>query len=141
MAKMYKTIRALPCHFKPFETGRSLIGECPTLRYGWRVRRYFYHASFTFDDDAEQNNYDHVKEKFDHHFIAKKNVIYERAKFNQRVQGEDELVENFVADLFRLAELCEHGFLKDEMMRDRLVVGLRNDKLSEKLQMNSGLTL
>ena len=50
-------------------------------------------------------------------------------------------MENFVADLFRLAELCEHGFLKDEMMRDRLVVGLRNDKLSEKLQMNSGLTL
>ena len=27
------------------------------------------------------------------------------------------------------------------MMRDRLVVGNRNDKLSEKLQMNSGLTL
>ena len=27
------------------------------------------------------------------------------------------------------------------MIRDRLVVGLRNDKLSEKLQMNSGLTL
>ena len=40
-----------------------------------------------------------VKEKFDHHFIAKKKVIYERAKFNQRAQGQDELVENFIADL------------------------------------------
>ena len=98
-------------------------------------------TSFTFDDGTDQNNYDRVKEKFDHHFIAKKNVIYERAKFNQRVQGEDELVENFVTDLFRVAELCEHGFLKDEMIRDRLVVALRNDKISEKLQMNSGLTL
>ena len=39
------------------------------------------------------------KEKFDHQFIAKKNVIYERAKFNQRVQGQDEPVENFVTDL------------------------------------------
>ena len=27
------------------------------------------------------------------------------------------------------------------MIIDRLVVGLRNDKLSQKLQMNSGLTL
>ena len=40
-----------------------------------------------------------VKEKFDHYFIAKKKVIYERAKFNQRAQGQDELVENFIADL------------------------------------------
>ena len=38
-------------------------------------------------------------------------------------------------DLYRLAE-CEYESLKDEM-----VVDLRNDKLSEKLQMNSGLTL
>ena len=39
-------------------------------------------------------------------------------------------------DLYRLAEFCEYESLKDEM-----VVDLRNDKLSEKLQMNSGLTL
>ena len=98
-------------------------------------------TSFTFDDGADQNNYDRVKEKFDHHFIAKKNVIYERAKFNQRVQGQAEPVEIFITDLYRLAEFCEYGSLKDEMIRDRLVVGVRNDKLSEKLKMNSGLTL
>ena len=96
-------------------------------------------TSFIFVDDADQNNYDRVKEKFDHYFIAKNNVIYERAKFNQRVQGQDEPVENFITDLYRLAEFC--GSLKDEMIRDRLFVGLKNDKLCEKLQMNSGLTL
>ena len=48
---------------------------------------------------------------------------------------------NFITDLYRLAEFCEYGSLKDEMIRDRLVVDLRNDKLSEKLQMISGLTL
>ena len=37
-------------------------------------------TSFTFDDSADQKNNDPVKEKFDHHFVAKKNVIYERAK-------------------------------------------------------------
>ena len=34
-----------------------------------------------------------------------------------------------------------NGSLRDEMIRDRLVVGLRNDKHSEKLQIYSGLTL
>lgn len=35
----------------------------------------------------------------------------------------------------------EYGPLKDEMIRDRLIVGLKNQKLSEKLQMNASLTL
>ena len=47
---------------------------------------------FTFDDGTDQNNYDRVKEKFDYHFIAKKNGIYEKAKFNQCLQGQDEPV-------------------------------------------------
>ena len=76
-------------------------------------------TSFTIDDGADQNNYDRVKEKFDHHFIAKKNVIYERAKFNQLVQ--DETSGNFITDLYRLAKFCEYGSLRAEMIRDRLV--------------------
>ena len=98
-------------------------------------------TSFTFDDSADQNNYDCVKEKFDHHFTAKKNVICERAKFNQRELVLDEPVENFITELYRPAEFCEYGTLRDEMIRDRFVVGLRNDNLSEKLQRNSDLTL
>ena len=75
--------------------------------------------------------------------IANKNVIYERAKFNQRVQGEDESMENVITDIYSLAEFNEYGSVRDGMIRDRLVVGLRNDKLpmNEKLPMNSGLTL
>ena len=96
-------------------------------------------TSFTFDDSADQNNYDRVKEKFDHHFTAKKNVICERAKFNQRELGQDEPLENLITDLYRPAEFCEYGSLRDEMMRDRFVVGLRNDNLSGKLQRNSDL--
>ena len=56
------------------------------------------------------------------------------AKFNQRVQGEDEAVESFITALYCLVEYCEYGTLRDEMIRDRLVVGLRDAKLSERLQ-------
>ena len=43
--------------------------------------------------------------------------------------------------LYDLAENCEYGNMKSEMLRDRLVVGICDQSLSEKLQMDSDLTL
>ena len=40
-----------------------------------------------------------------------------------------------------MADSCEYGNLKQEMIRDRLIVGIRNETLSECLQMESDLTL
>lgn len=43
--------------------------------------------------------------------------------------------------MYKLAENCQHGALQEEMIRDRLVVGILHHGLSEKLQMDSALTL
>ena len=43
--------------------------------------------------------------------------------------------------LHTLAEHCAYGPLKEEMIRDRLVVGVRDASLSLKLQMDPNLTL
>jgi hypothetical protein len=43
--------------------------------------------------------------------------------------------------LYELVETCEYGMLKEEMLRDRIVVGIRDHKLSERLQMDTNLTL
>ena len=91
--------------------------------------------------EADQKKYIVVKGKFDRHFVKKRNVIYERAKFNMRKQAEGESVDSFVTDLYALAEHCSYGDLHDEMIRDRLVVGFRSAKLSEKLQLDAELTL
>ena len=90
-------------------------------------------------DDAKQ--YELVKNRFESHFIVKRNIIFERAKFNLRSQQQGESVETFITDLHCLAKHCEFGVLKDERIRDRIVVGLRDKKLSEKLQLDSKLTL
>ena len=82
-----------------------------------------------------------VKDKFLGYFIIRRNVIYERAKFNARKQLSGELVDTFITDLYSLAEHCNYGALREEMIRDRIVVGLRDGKLSEKLQMDAKLTL
>ena len=43
--------------------------------------------------------------------------------------------------LYELVENCEYGSMKDEMIRDRLVVGIQDNALSQKLQMDPSLIL
>ena len=90
---------------------------------------------------TQLKQYHTVKTKFDEHFVVRRNVIFERAKFNQRRQEEGETVDTFITALHALAEHCNFGTLTDEMIRDRIVVGLLDAKLSEKLQLDPELTL
>lgn len=43
-------------------------------------------------------------DKFDMYFGGKVNVIYERAKFNQRSQKPGESASDFITDLYTMAE-------------------------------------
>ena len=97
--------------------------------------------SFTYADGESDASYETVKGKFDKHFIPKRNVIYERALFNSRRQEPGESVDSFITALHTLAEHCDYKALREEMIRDRIVVGISNSSLSEKLQLNSTLTL
>ena len=65
----------------------------------------------------------------------RKNVIFERARFNRRYQQAGESAEHFIMALYELAENCNYGALKSEMIRDCLVV------LSERLQLDADLDL
>ena len=56
-------------------------------------------------------------------------------------EKENESLDNFITDLFTLAQHCNYGTLHDEMVRDRIVVGLKDKTLSEKLQLEADLTL
>ena len=50
-------------------------------------------------------------------------------------------MEQFITSLYNLAENCEYGEMKGEMIRDRIVVGTRDRALSEQLQLDTELTL
>jgi hypothetical protein len=89
-------------------------------------------ATVTFDD---------LLTSFNTYYNARKNVVVERAKFNRRVQKQGEPIEEFIQDLHRLAEECNFGVLKDELLRDRIVVGVLDDTLSDELQSKAELTL
>ena len=91
--------------------------------------------------DNEKKVYETVKIKLESHFVKRRNVIFERCKFNQRKQEEGESVDSFITALHGLAEYCNYGALRSEMIRDRIVVGLLNANVSIKLQKYSELTL
>ena len=91
--------------------------------------------------EDKRKDYQEVMTKFDAFFGVRRNVIFERACFNRRTQQADESVEQYIAALYRLIETCDYGDLTDEMLCDRLVVGIRDTALSERLQMDPNLTL
>ena len=89
----------------------------------------------------ERKDYKKVLDKFDSFFKVRKNVIYERARFNKRNQQSGETAERYIMVLYDLAENCDYGDMREELIRDRLVVGIRDNALSEKLQLDATLTL
>ena len=88
--------------------------------------------------EDDRKDYDKVIAKFDSFFQVRKNVIFERARFNRK---QDESVEQFITCLYQLSENCAYGDLRDEMIRDRIVVGIRDEAMSQKLQLDADLTL
>ena len=68
--------------------------------------------------------------------MKRRNTIFERAKFNKHKEEDKESVDEFITDVYCLAEHCGYAALHDEMVRDRIVVGIRDGHLSEKMQMD-----
>ena len=97
-------------------------------------------SSFRLNEE-QSNSYDTVKQKFQDYFNVRHNVIYERAKFNFRKQEVGESVNDFLTSLLTLVETYNYGNLRDEMIRDRIVVGILDKSLAERLQLDAALTL
>ncbi|KAL1434669.1 hypothetical protein MTO96_011444 [Rhipicephalus appendiculatus] len=96
------------------------------------------YATFALSEENSKK-FDAVVEQFDKYFIPRRNVIFERAKFNTRVQQDGESAEYFVTALHTLSKDCEFGALREEFVRDRLVVGIKDT--SARLQLDADHTL
>ena len=49
--------------------------------------------------------------------------------------------EQYIAVLYNLASNCDYGEMQNQMIRDHLVVGIRANSVSERLQMDPEITL
>lgn len=119
-------------------TSKSEARQISTLLYCMGTKAEDIYSRFVH---AAEEKHDDVIAHFDQHFALKRNIIFERVQFNRRVQEPRETADEFIVALHKLADTCDYGTLRDQLVRDRLVAGLRDARLSERLQLDPELTL
>jgi len=68
-------------------------------------------------------------------------VIIERFRINSRNHQQGESVANFIAELRHLTRYCDFGDTLKDMLCDRLVCGIENNRIQRRLLAEPGLTL
>ena len=93
------------------------------------------YSTFTrWASDAEKTKMDPVLTKFAEYCEPRKNVPFERYRFNRRAQDHGETYNQYKTALRKLAEGCEFGTItEEEILRDRLVFGIQDNKVRERL--------
>ena len=76
--------------------------------------------------EKDKKKIDKCLEALENYFKPGRNLVYERYVFNTCVQQSEETIQSYVTRLRKLAATCEYGALTDELIRDRLVIGLWN---------------
>lgn len=98
------------------------------------------HRTWTFEED-ERDKVNPLLEKFEEYCIPKTNVTLERYKFNTRTQHENEQIDEYLTELRKLSINCNFGQLENELLRDRIVVGVRSQTVKERMLRETDLTL
>lgn len=88
--------------------------------------------NFTISEE-DKKKYEKVIEEFEKYLKPTVNEVYERFVFYRRNQHENESVEHFVKELKTLAKTCGFGDQTETMVRDRIVLGVRDKELQEKM--------
>ncbi|XP_063367606.1 uncharacterized protein LOC134656020 [Cydia amplana] len=79
--------------------------------------------------------------KFDSFFLPQKNLTIERHRFFTRDQKEGESIEQYSFELKKLASSCEFKDLMETLIRDRLICGIKDQAIRERLLREPELTL
>ena len=82
-----------------------------------------------------------VYAKFEQHCNPQKNLTMERFHFNRITQKDSETFDQFVTRLKQQAKCCEFDTLKNSLIADRIVIGVRDESLRERLLRRSDLNL
>ena len=132
--KNYVIISKLDAQTQKYQTAMflNLIGT--------EALRVYNGFSFTEAEGGEDDRkVDQIIKKF---IVGQLNETYERYKFNGRQQATDESFDAYVTTLQYIRKSCNFcDCLADTLLRDQLVMGIRDDETRNKLLEISDLTL
>ncbi|UYV70964.1 K02A2.6-like, partial [Cordylochernes scorpioides] len=82
-----------------------------------------------------------ILELFDGHFKPYKNTTYKRYQFFTTEQGENQNFDDYVTELKNKSMDCEFGELADSLVRDRIIIGIKDKALKERMLQDPDLSL
>ncbi|XP_050518773.1 uncharacterized protein LOC126892914 [Diabrotica virgifera virgifera] len=88
--------------------------------------------TFTFLDE-EKNKLEVLLTKYDNHFTPKKNLTYERHQILTSKQTEFESIEQFSVRVKNISLNCELDQLRESLVKDILICGIKSNEIREKL--------
>lgn len=96
----------------------------------------------TFDlTEEDKDDPAKIMTQYDKYFLPMTNKSVERHKFNQRMQQAGESFEEFLADLRKISKNCEFGNMKDDLIVDRIVCGIKDTRVKNRLLREKNLDL
>lgn len=93
-----------------------------------------------FTSEDEKSDISKVIEKFSEFCLGTTNEVYESYKFHIRCQSETENIDTYLAVLRKMAKACNFAD-EERMIRDRIVIGIKEESVREKLLERPKLTL
>lgn len=93
------------------------------------------------ENRPEQKTFEELCILMERHIRPAPNEIHERFLFNTRDKQEGESISEYVATLRKMSEHCNFEEKVNEHIRDRLVVGVKDEKIQERLLGERMLTL
>ena len=89
----------------------------------------------------EHKNPKEILEKLESYFKPKRNIIYKISVFFSCDQESNETIDAYLASLRRLASSCEFSQLEEELIRDRIVLGIKDGGIQACMLREPSLTL
>ena len=121
--------------YELFQTAAQLTKEDDEIQIATFLSIIGFEALRIYNNFKKENG-DTVKkilDKFDGHFVTKRNVTFERYKFHKISQMDGEKFDSLIERLRHQAQFCEFGDLEDSLIRDQLICSIESDDIRGKL--------
>lgn len=97
--------------------------------------------TFKFMEEEDKNKYDEVVKKFENHCSPQTNEVFDSFKFFSCCQKEGQAIDVYVTELKTFTSSYGFGNQEASLLRDCVVLGMRNKSLKERLLRESEFTL
>ncbi|UYV74425.1 K02A2.6-like, partial [Cordylochernes scorpioides] len=89
----------------------------------------------------KDKTFDNLIDILKRHFSPKRSIVVERFIFFKRMQLKEESISDYLVEIKRLASSCNFGNFLEDSLRDKMVCGLYNAKIQNRIWSEGDISL